>query len=123
MKLKTFETDLTVCKVADLSGINLSRELTFVGITDEETSLVCPTDAAPDNTIEREDGWRALRIEGVLDFSLKGILARISSVLADVDVGIFALSTFNTDYILTKAADFGRALDALAQAGYDIVRK
>ena len=121
MKLKAFETNLSVCKVADLGSADLSRELTFVGITDEETSLVCPTDAAPGNVVEREDGWRALRIEGVLDFSLKGILARISGVLADAGVGIFAVSTFNTDYILMKAADFDRALEALAKAGYDIV--
>ena len=75
---------------------------------------------APANTIEREDGWRAFRIEGVLDFSLIGILSKISTLLADAGIGIFAVSTFNTDYILTKAENFERALQILKERGYSI---
>ena len=122
MKLKVFDTPLTVCKIEGANAIDFSRELTFAGITDEEVSLVCPTSAAPENTLEREDGWRAFRIEGVLDFSLTGILARISGVLADAEVGIFAVSTFNTDYVLVKEASLNRALAALGEAGYEIGR-
>ena len=92
----------------------------FTGATDEEKSLVCPVSLVPDNTIEREDGWRAFRIEGVLDFSLIGILAKISTCLAESGIGIFAISTFNTDYILTKTENFDRALKALTDAGYSI---
>lgn len=120
MKLKPFDTELTVCKVTTLEGIDLSRQLTLVGVTDEEVSLVCPTDSAPEDSVAREDGWRAFRIEGVLDFSLKGILAGISSALAEAEIGIFVVSTFNTDYVLVKADDLQHALDALARAGYDI---
>ena len=120
MKLKVFEQELCVCKVIDSSAIDFSRELTFVAITDEEISLVCPQDAIPENVLVAEPGWRAFRIEGVLDFSLVGILARVSSILAQSNVGLFAVSTFNTDYILVKANDLERALDALASNGYEI---
>ena len=92
----------------------------FTGSTNEEFSLVCPTEMVPANTTERDDGWRAFRIVGVLDFSLIGILAGISSVLAENKIGLFAVSTFNTDYILTKEEHFERALDVLRNAGYII---
>ena len=84
----------------------------------EEKSLVCPISLVPGNTIEREDDWRAFRIEGVLDFSLIGILSKISSLLAANKIGIFAISTFNTDYILTKKEDFDKAIDVLKAEGY-----
>ena len=90
----------------------------FVGKTDEEVSLVCKTEDAPARTLERDDGWLGFRIEGQLDFSLIGVLARISTVLAEASIGIFVVSTFDTDYILVKAADFDRATTALTNAGY-----
>ena len=68
-----------------------------------------------------EDGWRAFRIEGQLDFSLVGILAPIATVLAEAKVGIFAVSTYNTDYVLVKEAQFAQAMDMLAEAGYTVV--
>ena len=104
MNLKKLPYELTVCKVADISDIDLSRDFFFVGKTDEELSLVCATKDAPTKTFEREDGWKGFRIEGVLDFSLIGILSKISGVLADNGIGIFAISTYNTDYILVKEA-------------------
>lgn len=87
----------------------------------KKNPLVCLTDDVPDNVIERNDGWRAFRIEGTLDFSLVGILSKISGILADNGIGIFALSTYDTDYILTKAENFDRAVHALEGAGYKIV--
>ena len=75
----------------------------------------------PSETIEREDGWRAFRIEGVLDFSLIGILSGLTSLLAEQGIGIFAVSTYNTDYILTKAEHYTRALTVLEDAGYRIL--
>ena len=91
-----------------------------MGKTDGELSLVCPTEEVPENTLAREDGWRGFRIEGVLDFSLIGILAKISGILAEEKIGIFAVSTYNTDYIFTKEAAFSRAMDALKAAGYEV---
>lgn len=99
----------------------MDAEFCFTGKTDEERSLVCLTEETPDNTIQREDGWRAFRIQGVLDFSLVGILSKISGFLADAKIGIFAVSTYNTDYILVKAEDEMKALDVLAQAGYKVL--
>ena len=123
MQLKVIDIEFSVCKVKDYSGIDLNLEYVFTGSTDEEKSLVCPVSLVPDNTTQREDGWRAFRIEGVLDFSLIGILAKISTCLAESGIGIFAISTFNTDYILTKSENFERALMALTETGYTIRTK
>ena len=121
MELKRLEHDLTVCKVKSESDLDLTKEFYFIGKTDEELSLVCRTEDVPQNTIEREDGWKGFRIQGVLDFSLIGILSKISGILAKNEIGIFAVSTFNTDYILVKQENFEKALQALAAAGYNIV--
>lgn len=118
MQLKVIDNEFSVCKVKDYSEINLNQEYVFTGSTDEERSLVCPVSLVPQNTIEREDGWRAFRIEGVLDFSLIGILSKISGLLAANGIGIFAVSTFNTDYILTKTENFDKAIDILKAEGY-----
>jgi hypothetical protein len=121
MEIKRFEYPMSVCKVTDYSGVNLEDAFVFLGGTDEERSLVCRTACVPDNTTARDDGWRMMRVQGVLDFSLVGILAKLSSVLAERRIGIFAVSTYNTDYILVKAENYERALAALAGAGYQIV--
>ena len=120
LKLETLPYELTVCKPASAEQIDLSMDFYFLGRTDEEISLVCRTEDTPAGTLAREDGWRGFRIEGTLDFSLVGILSKLSAVLAENGIGIFAVSTFNTDYILVKAEDLDRALAALAAAGYII---
>ena len=120
MLLKIIEETFSVCKVKDYSGIDLQTDFVFTGSTDEEKSLVCPSRLVPANTIERNDGWRAFRIMGVLDFSLIGILSKISTCLAENNIGIFAISTFNTDYILTKAENFEKAIKTLESKGYKI---
>ena len=119
MKLNVLKESFSVCKVASYEGVDLDAPFVFTGSTDMEKSLVCPTDRVPATTLAREDGWRAFRVEGQLDFSLVGILARISSVLAAEKIGIFAVSTFDTDYILVKAENLDRALVALARDGYE----
>ena len=119
MKLCILKKPFSVCKVASYEDVDLDAPFVFTGATDKEKSLVCPTDRVPAATLAREDGWSAFRIEGQLDFSLVGILARISSVLAAEKIGIFAVSTFDTDYILVKAENLDRALAALAHAGYE----
>jgi len=120
MKLKVLPWAMTVCKPADVSALDLSRPFYFIGRTDEELSLVCPTEDVPAATTAREDGWRGFRIEGTLDFSLVGILSKLSAVLAENGIGLFAVSTFNTDYILVKEAELDRALRLLAAAGYTV---
>lgn len=118
MELKRLPHELTVCKVASMSDVDLDAGFFFVGKTDDELSLVCRTGDVPCHTVEREDGWRGFVVEGVLDFSLVGILAQLSGVLAKAEVGIFAVSTYNTDYILVKERDYDKAVRALVAAGH-----
>ena len=121
MRLKIIEGEFAVAKLADGVLPDLTKEFMFFAKTDEENSLVCLTKDVPDNAIQREDGWRAFRIQGVLDFSMVGVLAGLSALLAENQIGIFAISTYNTDYILTKADDYSRAMEVLSNAGYQIV--
>ena len=121
MELKKLPCDLTVCKVASLANGDLDSEFFFLGKTDEELSLVCRTEDVPAVTTERDDGWKGFRIEGVLEFSMIGILSKLSGILAENEIGLFAVSTYNTDYILVKEANFAKALEVLAAEGYTIV--
>lgn len=118
--LEALSVPLSVCRVEDYTGIDLDQPFCFTGRTDEEKSLVCPTALVPENALDREDGWRAFRICGVLDFSLIGILARIAGILAANYIGIFVVSTYNTDYILTKEENHSLALSVLRNAGYTL---
>lgn len=120
IEIEPLEVDLTVCKVEDYSKIDISQPFCFTGCTDDENSLVCPTAIVPGNTTDRDDGWRAFRIVETLDFSLIGILARISKLLASNEIGIFAISTYNTDYILTKEDNYEKALNVLKDSGYTV---
>lgn len=120
MEIKRMDYNFSVCKVADYSFVKLDSEYSFIGKTDEEKSLVCITEDVPSNVTEREDGWMAFRIQGVLDFSMIGILSEISGILAENKIGIFVISTYNTDYVLTKKENYQRALDVLNRAGYKI---
>ena len=120
MQLTIIEQEFSVCKVSDYSEVTLEDPWVFIGSTNQEKSLVCPTSKVPKNVIKCEEGWRAFRIEGILDFSLIGILSRITSILADHKIGIFAISTYNTDYILTKKESFDHAIEVLKAEGYTI---
>lgn len=116
MKLKKLDYDLTVCKVAAITDIDLKTDFFFIGKNDEEISLVCLTDDTPQYTTAREDDWKGFRIQGILDFTLIGILSKLSKILADNEIGIFAVSTYNTDYILVKKENFHKAIDVLSAA-------
>lgn len=118
MRLEILPESFTVCKVKE--NPSSLPPFSFLARTDEEISLVCPVKDAPKETLAREDGWRGFRIQGVLDFSLVGILARIAGILAERKIPIFALSTYNTDYILVKGKYLPAAREALGEAGYEI---
>ena len=120
LTLEILPQALTVCKAERLDDFSMEG-LFFIGSTDAELSLVCETDKAPANTVAREEGWRAMRVVGQLDFSLTGILSGIATVLADAQVGIFAVSTYDTDYILVKQENLDRAVEALKAAGYAFI--
>lgn len=118
MKLKKLSQEFTICKIPDMSRVWMQDEFFFIGKTDQELSLVCQAEHVPDNALNVDAGWLAVRIEGVLDFSLVGILSELSAILAEEKIGIFAVSTYNTDYILVKKEDFERAVEALEESGY-----
>lgn len=122
MTLQALPFDFTVCKVASPAMTYLGAPYTFAGVTDGECSLVCPTAAAPRETVAREDGWGAFRVKGSMAFGLVGVLARITGVLAEAGISVFAVSTFDTDYVLVKAERFEAALCALAADGFAVER-
>lgn len=121
MDIEIIGGGFAVCKVSDFSLINLSEPFIFVSKTDKENSLVCPIEKIPANAVNVEKPWRAFRIAGTLDFSLIGILSAVSSVLAENKIGIFAVSTYDTDYIFTKEENFDSAINALKNAEYKII--
>lgn len=121
MTIKTLPFQFTVCKLRSAGDIPADKDFCFTAITDEEISLVCRSNDVPGDTVIRDDGWKGFRIEGVLDFSLIGILAKISAVLAEERIGIFAVSTYNTDYIFVKEENFSKALSALEDNGYTVI--
>lgn len=120
MELKTIPYRFTVCKLMSVGDLPSNADFCFTAKTDEEISLVCKTEDVPEKTLVRDDGWKGFRIEGVLDFSLIGILSKISAILAENKVGIFAVSTYNTDYIFVKEENFDKAINALKDNGYDV---
>ena len=121
MEIKKLNQDFSVCKVMDYSLVNLNAEYCFIGKTDEEKSLVCVTSDVPPNVIQRDDGWKGFRIQGILDFSLIGILSKIAELLAKNSISILAISTYNTDYVLIKKENYEKALDILERSSYEIV--
>ena len=121
MELQNLPYSFTICKPVRAADIATDAEFVFWARTDRELSLVCQTKDAPADTVERDDGWRGFRVQGVLDLSLVGILSALSGILAEHNIGLFAFSTYDTDTILVKEADFDRAMDALARAGYTIL--
>ena len=120
MELKTIPYRFTVCKLMSVGDLPSGIDFCFTAKTDEEISLVCKTEDVPEKTLVRDDGWKGFRIEGVLDFSLIGILSKISAILAENKVGIFAVSTYDTDYIFVKEENFDKAINALKDNGYDV---
>ena len=110
----------SVCKVSSVSAADFTREFVFFAKTDDELSLCCETEYAPEDCIAREPGWRALKIEGVLDFGMAGVLAQISGLLAEANISLFAVSTYNTDYIFVKGDSLDRTVAALRNGGYFI---
>lgn len=120
MNLQIIPGDFTVCKIVNIADTPIEDDFWFLSRTDEELSLVCRTESLPDTCTDAESGWAMFRVRGMLHFSLTGILANLSGVLADAKIGIFAVSTYNTDYILVKSENLGRAAEALRAADHTI---
>jgi hypothetical protein len=87
--------------------------------TQDELSVVCPEEVVP-QSISREWGWRALKLEGTFDLSMVGILASVASPLAEAGASIFAVSTFDTDYVLVREEQLDLAVDTLRASGHRV---
>ncbi len=122
MEIRILKDKFVVCKVQDYSEIDFSLDYVFLSKTPEEQSLVCRNLDLPENYIAIEEGWRGLKIEGILDFSLKGILYRISKILYREEIGIFVIFTYNTDYIFVKEENLEKAVFSLEKENYSIKR-
>jgi uncharacterized protein len=131
--LSILESRFGICKLKENSEINPEvhpevpswvHESNFFSITrtPEELSVVCQENRIPAD-IKAEKDWKCLKIEGPLDFELTGILAGVSRVLADCEIAIFVISTYDTDYILIREKDLESAVKVLLEAGYGFSNK
>ena len=124
MKLLLLPDLFAVCRLdpgapLPVWAMSASSALVSITRTANELSIVCAQANVPDN-VQREDNWRCLMVEGPLDFSLTGVLSALLTPLADAGVSIFALSTFDTDYLLVRAAQLDLAVEALSAAGHRV---
>ena len=106
---------------ADIPQAVTRSPLYFVAKTAEELSIVVP-ESVHVNSEDSDQGWRALEVLGPLSLSMVGIMAAISSTLAEAKVSIFVLSTFETDYFLVKDKSLEKAIVALEAQGYSVIR-
>jgi hypothetical protein len=122
VQLRVLPRRLAICRLGptDIVPSWAAGEFVSVTRTESELSIVCAEESAPADVTSNR-GWRALRVEGVLDFALTGVLASLAQPLAEAAVSIFAVSTFDTDYVLVKEADLMRATEALSAAGHGVV--
>ncbi|MEI8301264.1 MAG: ACT domain-containing protein [Chlamydiota bacterium] len=114
--------DLSVCQMNAKDPIpSWASSSKFFSITrtEDELSVVCSSDCVPDE-IKCEKDWIAYKVVGPLDFGLTGILASIAKPLAEANISIFAISTYDTDYILIKKAHQADSIEALKNAGFTI---
>jgi len=124
MKLILLSPSLAVCRLAPGAEIPTwvlqQRSLLSITYTDDELSIVCLAQVVPAG-IRSEKDWRAIKVQGPLDFSLTGILSSLATPLAAASIPIFAISTFDTDYVLVKEQDVERAIVALKHQGHTFI--
>ncbi|MBI1789877.1 MAG: ACT domain-containing protein [Acidobacteria bacterium] len=124
LTLKLLDGRLAVCRLSAGARIPAwaldPSPLTSVTRTAGEISVVCPEQSVPSGTTA-ETGWRAFEVEGPLDFALTGVLAALAQPLAAAGVTLFALSTYDTDYVLVKESALEAARGALAAAGHRVL--
>ena len=125
LKLLLLPDRFAVCRLEPDAAVpdwalSSSVGLRSITRTDDELSIVCGENDVPEG-VKCESGWRAMRVAGTLDFSLSGVLASLATPLADAGVSIFAVSTFDTDYLLVRDDDVGRAVHALQAAGHEVL--
>jgi uncharacterized protein len=114
---------LAICRFATDSSIPawaLSGYLSSITRTADELSIVCPQAQVPVD-IPHEGDWRCLKVHGPLDFSMTGVMASLAAPLAEAGISMFAISTFDTDYLLVKQDKLDAAILSLTRAGHSIL--
>jgi hypothetical protein len=122
LRLIALEGRFAVCKLpaeAIIPSWAFAGSFYSVTKTADELSIVCDQGAVPEN-VTCERGWRCLRVAGAMPFSMVGVLASLTAPVAEAGIGVFALSTFDTDYLLVKEDNFAAALDALRRGGHEV---
>lgn len=122
LELTLLPDELSVCRLpggASLPAWAISGGLTSVTWTAEETSVVCVATVVPDD-VQMDAGWRAFAVAGPLDLGLTGVLLSIARPLADAGVAVFAVSTYDTDYVLVKQSSLDAATTALRSFGHHV---
>ena len=122
LKLKVLEPPFAVCRLDradDVVEKDLGGPFSSLSVTEDEVSLVCVESAAPASA-RVEPGWRCMKVEGPLSFSEVGILASLTTTLAEAGVSLFAISTWDTDYLMVKQGSLATAIDVLVDAGHEI---
>jgi uncharacterized protein len=122
LTLVVLEGELAVARLAATDPVPAwatQGSLTSVARTAEELSVVCAAAAVPTN-VQAERGWRCFRVAGRLDFALTGVLAAIAGPLAAAEVSLFAVSTYDTDYVLVREPSLAAAIECLKAAGHRV---
>lgn len=131
LTMKLLKEKYSVCRLdknAALPTWVMNGEFFSITKTEDELSIVCLQENLPHNiqyeliNIQCEKDWRILKVEGPLDFSLVGILSSISGLMAKEKISIFALSTYDTDYILVKENNIDAAINILLKNNYDVIK-
>ena len=120
MTLLKIGLEFSVCKIRDVKDIDFTKDFTFLSKTDDEISLVCESQYVPESAVAVEADWRALKIEGVLDFRMVGVIAKMSNILTEAGISIFIVSTYNTDYIFLKSYIYEKSVTLLTDNGYTV---
>lgn len=124
LTMKLFTEKYSVCRLDKNTSIPswaVRGDFFSITRTEDELSIVCLKVNVP-SSVKCETDWKMLKVEGPLDFSLVGILSSISSLMAKEKISIFALSTYDTDYILVKENDIEAAINALINNNYDVIK-
>ena len=124
LTMKLLKEKLGVCRLEKGESIPQwaqNSEFYSISKTEDELSIVCDQKSIPSD-VKCENDWRVLKIEGPLDFSLIGILSSISTILAEKAISIFAVSTYDTDYILVKDNEIDNAILALENERYEVIK-
>ena len=122
LSLVTLPKVMAICQLdasARVPGWACGPDFFSVTRTRDELSIVCPAANVPEGT-RCEKGWRCLKVQGPLDFSLTGILASLAGPLAHAGIAIFVVSTYATDYLLIRERDVELAVQVLAENGHEV---